>query len=182
MRFLIMLVLLAATASAAAPPDHVPRRPRVVRDLDLDRVCRGVWYGIASIPGRHSQDCACCPETEFVLREGGGITMTNRCLQADGETKVFEAEAEVVDTRTRARWKMAPFKILGFKPVKADMWFIGLGEDYAWVVIGDPDRERGWIMAREPVLAPATRAEIDALLVRQGYEPALFVTAETQLR
>ncbi len=175
MRLIISALLLSVTVAQAAAPDHVPRRPRVVRDLDIEQVCTGVWYGIASIPGRSSRDCACCPETRFVLVSDDEIRMANRCLQADGEPKTFEADVEIVDARTRARWKMAPFKILGLKPVKADMWIIGLGEGHAWMVIGDPDRERGWILARETALAPETRAEIDALLVRQGYEPERFV-------
>lgn len=175
MRFIITALLLAATIAQAAASDYVPRRPRVVRDLDLELVCTGVWHGIASIPGRSNRDCACCPETEFVLVADDEIRMTNRCLKPDGDTKLFEAEVDIVDPRTRARWKMAPFKILGLKPVKADMWIIGRGEGHAWLVIGDPDRERGWILAREPVLAPETRAEIDALLARQGYDTGLFV-------
>jgi apolipoprotein D and lipocalin family protein len=174
-RGLALLMLIAAFARAAAP-EHVPRRPRVVRDVDLARVCAGTWHEIARIPTRFQQGCACCVTARYVLREDGVIEVVNRCVKTDGSIDVFEAEAEVVDTRTRARWKLAPFKILGFKPVKADMWIIGLAEDFGWLVFGTPDRDKGWVLARDPDPPSAVRAEIEELLVRQGYAPEDFVS------
>jgi len=168
-------ILLVAGAALAERPAHVPRRPRVERDVDLKRVCGGVWHEIARLPNRFQKDCVCGVTASYRLREDGGIDVINRCVEADGRVKVFEAEAEVVDTRTRARWKLVPFKILGLKPVKADLWIIGLDEAYAWLVFGDPDRDKAWILSREPGIAPEVRAEIDALLVRQGYDPEDFV-------
>jgi len=168
-------VLLLVGAALAERPAHVPRRPRVAEDVDLQRVCGGVWHEIARLPNRFQKDCDCGVTASYALRADGGIDVLNRCVEADGRLKEFEAEAEVVDARTRARWKLAPFKILGLKPVKADLWIIGLDEAYGWLVFGDPDRDKGWILSREPEIAPEVRAEIDALLVRQGYDPGDFM-------
>lgn len=177
LRSLMSLSMLLIVGTAlAAPPAHVPRRPRVVDDVDLQRICGEVWHEIARIPNKFQKDCDCGVTASYAMREDGGIDVTNRCVEADGRMKEFEAEAEVVDTRTRARWKLVPFKILGLKPVKADLWIIGLDEAYAWLVFGNPDRDKAWILAREPALVPEVRAEIDALLVRQGYDPDDFIS------
>lgn len=45
-------------------------------------------------------------------------------------------------------------------------------------MVGGPDRKYELILAREPRLTPAQRAEIDALLERQGYDPAAFSAGE----
>ncbi len=176
LRILIVIVLLSTVAAIAAP-DHIPRRPRIVKDLDIDRICDGVWHNIARMPVKFQKDCACCATVEYRLGDDDKIAVITRCTKADGSDKVFEAEAEIIDKRTHARWQMAPFKVFGLKPVKLNLWFIGLGEDHAWFVVGTPDRDKGWIMSREPELTPEVRAEIDALLVRQGFAPDDFVDA-----
>ncbi|MBK6898350.1 MAG: lipocalin family protein [bacterium] len=176
----LLVALLAAllpAAAAAERPSRAPHRPRVVERVDLPRYC-GTWHEIAHIPNRFQKDCGCCATATYALRADGKLSVTNRCRKADGTLDEFTAEAEVVDTRTNARLKLTPFKILGLAPVKADYWILGLEPDYRWAVVGGPDRKYGWILAREPRLTPAQRAEIDALLERQGYDPAAFSAGE----
>jgi apolipoprotein D and lipocalin family protein len=176
--FPTMLLLCSVLAGAAsADTIHIPRHPRVVQDVDVARYM-GRWYEIARIPMKFQKDCDCCATATYTLRDDGRIAVLNECLQADGTRKTFAAEAEVADARTHARLKLTPFKVLGIGFVKADYWIIGLDADYAWAVVGHPDRKYGWILSRTPALDPAVRAEIDALLVRQGYDPAVFVDTE----
>ena len=174
----LVLVLLAQTGLAAAgDKPHVPRRPRVVRNVDVERYM-GRWYEIARIPMKFQKDCACCATATYTLREDGKIDVLNECLKKDGTRREFEAEAKVADERTNARLKLTPFKVLGIGFVKADYWIIGLDEDYAWAVVGHPDRKYGWILSRTPALEPGVRETIDALLVRQGYDPAAFIDTD----
>lgn len=173
----ILLILGQAGAVPAETTSHVPRRPRVVRNVDVERYM-GRWFEIARIPMKFQKDCACCATATYSLREDGRIAVLNECLQADGTRKEFEAEARVDDERTNARLKLTPFKVLGIGFVKADYWIIGLDDDYAWAVVGHPDRKYGWILSRTPTLEPAVRDVIDALLVRQGYDPGDFVDTE----
>jgi apolipoprotein D and lipocalin family protein len=43
--------------------------------------------------------------------------------------------------------------MLSFLPlVWGDYWIMGLADDYSWAVVGSPDRDYLWILARTPVL------------------------------
>ena len=56
--------------------------------------------------------------------------------------------------------------------VAADYWVLWVDADYETAVVGVPSGRAGWILARVPTIDPARRAEAEAVLARNGYDPA----------
>jgi len=145
-RTALLLALLTA-------PDSVPGPPPVttVPGVDLERYA-GLWHEIARIPNRFQDQCAGGTTAEYTLREDGRLDVVNRCRREDGEWDQAEGVAKVSDDGDRTRLKVSFVSFLGWRPFWGDYWIIGLDDDYRWAVVGTPDREYGWILAREPVL------------------------------
>ena len=68
-----------------------------------------------------------------------------------------------------------------FRPFYGDCWVLALDPQYRWVLIGEPDREYGWVLSRTPTMDKTT---LDAILARAealGYDRAAFrFTPQTQ--
>ena len=48
--------------------------------------------------------------------------------------------------------RFAPALLSWLPSVWGDYWILGLADDYTWAVVGSPDRQYLWILARTPVL------------------------------
>jgi len=82
----------------------------------------------------------------------------------------------VEDQRTFAKLKVrfAP-AWLSWLPVWGDYWVIGLAPDYSWAVVGAPDRNYLWILARTPHLDEASNAAARAVARDNGFDVARLV-------
>ena len=83
----------------------------------------------------------------------------------DGEPRVLEMRAWVVDDTTNAEWHVRPFW-----PLALDYQVLELDPAYSQTVIGHPSGDYAWIMARQP--DGVSEAEIEAMTARlavQGY-------------
>src|SRR4051794_39147267 len=129
--------------------------------VDLDRYL-GEWHEVARFPNRFQKSCASDVVATYSKLDDGRIRVVNRCKMADGNIKDAEGVARVVDTATNARLKVrfAPAALSFLSFVWGDYWVIGLADDYSWAVVGSPDRDYLWILAR--------RAQLDA----RSYETA----------
>ena len=127
---------------------------RTVDSVDLNRYL-GEWVEIARFPNRFQRTCDGDVRASYVRRSDGRIDVINRCRTADRGVIEARGVARVVDSRTSARLKVrfAP-ALLSFLPfVWGDYWILGLAADYSWAVVGSPDRQYLWILARRPDLA-----------------------------
>jgi apolipoprotein D and lipocalin family protein len=125
---------------------------QTVDAVDVDRYA-GTWFEIARFPNRFQDECIGGVTATYALRSDGGLDVINRCQTSNGATEA-RGVARIADAETRARLQVrfAP-AVLSFLPfVWGDYWILGLGHDYSWAVVGSPDREYLWILARTPVL------------------------------
>jgi len=141
--------------------------------VDLERYA-GLWYEIAKIPNRVEKDCAYGTTATYTLRGDGKIDVVNRCYRKDDSVDEIHGVARKADPPTGSRLEVSFFSILGWRPVWAPYWVLGLGEDYDYAVVGTPDRKYGWVLARTPVLPPETLEDIWATVRAQGYDPQDF--------
>jgi apolipoprotein D and lipocalin family protein len=169
-RWAAAVALAAATTlqPAAAPAQTPP--VRVVPFVDLDRYA-GDWFEIARFPNRFQRQCVGDVRTTYARRTDGRVDVVNRCRTAEGETEA-RGVARIVDERTFAKLKVrfAPAWLSWLPMVWGDYWIIGLAPDYSWAVVGDPDRDYLWILARAPHLDDASTAAAQAAARDNGFD------------
>jgi len=170
-RALLVLLLAGTTACSGTRPDHSPLP--TVAQVELDRYV-GKWHEIAKIPNRFQRQCISDTTATYTRNSDGSIAVVNRCRTHGGEFDEAHAIARVADPRTNAKLEVSFFSLLGWRPVWGDYWVLALGPNYEYVVVGEPSRRYGWILARSPSLPDATRARIDQQIRDLGYRPELF--------
>ena len=158
---------------SVTPPAHAGANQdvRTVARVDLDRYA-GEWFEIARFANRFQEKCAGDVQARYARRPDGRIDVVNRCRLADGAIDEARGVARVVDAQTSAKLKVrfAP-AFLSFLPmVWGDYWVIGLAGDYSWAVVGSPDREYLWILARRPELSKGALADAIAAARANGFD------------
>jgi apolipoprotein D and lipocalin family protein len=164
-----MLARFAAIAMAMFVNE--PATVRTVGSVNLDRYL-GEWVEIARLPNRFQRTCAGDVRAIYVRRADGRVDVINRCRTTDGSVIEARGVARVVDARTSAKLKVrfAP-ALLSFLPfVWGDYWILGLAADYSWAVVGSPDRQYLWILARRPDMAADQYAAAVGAARANGFE------------
>jgi apolipoprotein D and lipocalin family protein len=165
---------VALAAAAALEPDTAraeTRAPvRTVRSVDLERYA-GQWFEIARFPNRFQRQCAGDVRASYARRPDGRIDVVNRCRTADGETEA-RGVARIVDEQTFAKLKVrfAPAWLSWLPAVWGDYWIIGLAPDYSWAVVGSPNHDYLWILARAPHLDDQSVAAARAVARDNGFD------------
>ena len=143
-----VLVLAMAGGQSNGTP------PRTVESVDL-RAYAGTYYEIARFPNRFQTQCAGDVTATYALRADGRIDVINRCRTSAGtmtEARGIAKRADQDASGAKLKVRFAP-AILSFIPsVWGDYWILGLAEDYSWAVVGSPDRNYLWILARTAML------------------------------
>ena len=179
--FLVVQLLVAAALPVpglhAAPQADQPGGGGApvapVSSVDLARYA-GIWHEIAKIPNRFQKQCARDTLAQYTLRADGRIAVVNQCIKRNGQVDQARGIAKVVDTETRAKLKVSLVSLLGWRPFWGDYWILGLDPNYRWAVVGAPNRQYGWILARSKTLDPATLDAITAILERNGFQRSRF--------
>lgn len=154
-----------------------------VAAVDLDRY-QGDWFEVARLPNRFQRKCVGEVTASYARRADGRLDVTNRCRTGDGAIAAHGV-ARVVDPATSARLKVrfAPAVLSLLPMVWGDYWIIGLADDYAWAVVGSPDRDYLWILSRTAVLDAASFDAAMAIAREQGFAvDALVRTPQAKLR
>lgn len=146
---LVPMVILAAMSAHAETPQPV----RTVERVDLDRYL-GDWYEIAKYPNRFQKKCSTDVRASYARRPDGRLDVVNRCRAADGTAVEARGVARVEDERTFSKLKVrfAPAYLSFLPMVWGDYWILGLADDYSWAVVGSPDRQFLWVLARTPIV------------------------------
>lgn len=169
-----LFVASAALTSAAATGAGKQPLPEVVGLVDLERYV-GTWYEIASIPNRFQKHCHGNTLARYRHVEHGHIEVINSCLDKKGAIDQAQGIARIVDTTSNAKLEVSFVSLFGWQLFWGDYWILDLAPDYAYALVGTPDRRYGWILSRTPVLSADIRNKIDGRLRDSGYDPADFV-------
>jgi apolipoprotein D and lipocalin family protein len=155
--------LLALPACALLERGHPPLETAAA--VDLERYL-GTWYEIARYPNRFQRGCSATTAT-YTRRSDGSIGVRNEC-DRDGARDGIDGRAWLAgDDPARLRVRF-------FWPLFAPYWILAVGAGYEWALVGTPDRDYLWILARTPTLDPATFDAIAALARERGFDPALL--------
>jgi len=166
---LVALCLVALTGCATFRDTSVPMAS--VAQLDLGRYA-GTWYEIARFPVRFQDGCTATTATYAPLA-ADRVSVLNTCRDGapDGPVRQIAGTAQVV----------APGQLrvqLGAIPFGAPYWVLWVAQDYSAAVVGVPQGNAGWILARSPRMPAPQRAAAEAVLTRNGYDVARLIEVE----
>ncbi|MGE0483946.1 MAG: lipocalin family protein [Gammaproteobacteria bacterium] len=150
------LLLAALAAGRAGAADDLA----TVAELDLARYM-GAWHQVAHLPNRFQDFCAGDTRADYSLRADGRVDVVNQCRDAAGELHRAVGMARInarYDDPARLEVRFAPAWLAFLPFVWGDYWILALTPDYGAVLVGAPDRDYLWILARAPSLDAATYA------------------------
>ena len=139
--------------------------------LDVNRYI-GVWHEIARYPNFFERKCAGDITATYSRNADGTLKVVNTCRIASGELEQVEGVARIVALPAKLEVRFAPDWLSWLPLVWAKYWVIDLADDYSYAVVGEPDRDYLWILARDARMSDATYDRIAAKLPPLGYDPA----------
>lgn len=168
-------LLTAGVAAAAAYAAYgVGRRTRAplptVAALDLARYA-GIWHEIAHLPSWFQRRCAGPAQATYALRADGRLQVHNRCRTMRGTPLEVDGVGEPVSALHpgRLRVSFAPDWLRALGLGWGDYWIIALADDYRWSLVGTPDRQYLWILARNRTLDLVTLQQLSAMALALGF-------------
>lgn len=147
-----------------------------IRAVDLDRYL-GDWYEIASVPAWFQAFCKSGVKANYTRRDDGNIRVTNSCYDAN---KSYRELVGVAAPRAVTETSRLLVSFVGDSPEDfgADYWVLYLSEDYDLVLVGEPQRDYGWILSRTPGTTQARLDVVAEQIERQGYTVDQFVLTD----
>ncbi len=171
----MIIVALSAmclsAVSAAGGQDKPPLQS--VPSVDLARYM-GIWYEISAFPQKFQKGCHCTKAT-YEMTDKGYVRVINSCRKdsADGKEKIAKGKAFIVEGTGNSK-----LKVQFFWPFRGDYWIIELAEDYSHVVVGAPDRDYLWILARTPKIDESLYREIVARCAEKAFDVTRLVMTD----
>ncbi|UVJ59706.1 lipocalin family protein [Trueperella pyogenes] len=141
-----------------------------VQHLDLEKYL-GLWYEIARLPLKWEDAHATNITARYSLKENGKIRVDNRSFDNDGAPGQAIAEATPVDGEPgQLTVNFLPKYIRWIPFTSGDYWVLKIDDDYQVALVGTPNHENLWVLAREPQIAEETLAEYLAEARAQGFQ------------
>ncbi|HNW98814.1 MAG TPA: lipocalin family protein [Bacteroidales bacterium] len=114
---------------------------QTVNNVDIEKYA-GKWYEIAAFPQVFQKGCS-CSSAEYFTTSKNYVKVVNTCT-VDGKQKKVEGKAFIVKGTGNSK-----LKVQFFWPFKGKYWIIYLENDYSIAVVGHPNRQYLWILARD---------------------------------
>lgn len=183
MRVLAGLLAVAMLAGCANSGTGVVP-PKTVDKVDLQRY-QGTWYELARLPMFFQRNCA-QSEARYALQGDGSLSVSNRCRTLEGEWQEAEGRAvPQVAGKTSKLWVRFDNWFSSLLPgvAKGEYWVLYLDDDYQTALVGHPNRDYLWLLARSPQVAPAMRDKLLDVARGQGYDTTALIwrTPDDQL-
>lgn len=168
----IAALLCALVSACAGPAAFDPSKaPPTVARVELARY-QGTWYEIARLPMWFQRECLRSQAT-YGLLATGEVSVLNECETAGGGKESIRGRARPVDTKTNARLEVR-FEnwFAAFIPSQpqGNYWILYLDDAYRTVIVGTPDRDNLWVMARTPAIDEARYAELVSIARGLGFD------------
>ena len=171
--FAFCVLLSACAGPGAFDPAKIP--PTVAR-VELARY-GGTWYEIARMPLWFQRNCLRSQAT-YGLLETGEVSVLNECDTEGGGKESIRGSARVVDAKTNARLEVRFdnwFSVFIPSQPQGNYWILYLDEGYRTVIVGTPDRETLWIMARTQTVDEARYTELVGIARGMGFDTGKLI-------
>ena len=145
--------------------------PTTVDSVDLNQYA-GTWYEIGRLPMYFQRKCAGDVTANYAQKaDGKGIVVTNKCIAEDGSEIVAEGLAKTVDdTGSKLKVTFLPSWIRWLPVGRADYWVLARDADYKTALVGTPDKDYLWLLARSPNISQETYSKYRQIAQQQGYD------------
>ena len=154
---LICIMFLFTACSSKNPP------LQTVEKVDLERYL-GTWYEIARYEHFFEKDCKNVSANYSIMDEET-IKVINKCTKIQtNEKKEAIGRAYAIDETN------SKLKVSFFRPFYGDYWVLILDENYEYAVVGTPNREYLWILARDKKLPLKIQNDILEKLPSLGFD------------
>lgn len=158
----VAALLLTGVLYTALAPEPAPLL--TVPAVDLPRYM-GKWYEISAFPQRFQEGCH-CTTAQYALK-AGYVEVLNSCLKGSARGKVDTAigKAFVVAGSNHAK-----LRVQFFWPFKGNYWILYLDAAYSRALVGSPDRQYLWILARTRELDAHTYQQLVQKAQQLGFD------------
>lgn len=149
---------------------------RTVPALDLDRYL-GQWFEVGRLPLRWEDENSTNVTATYTLQDDGNIEVDNRCCGNLGKPSQSLGRAKPVDGEPGQLTVSFLPQFLRWIPfAEGDYWVLKVAEDYSVALVGTPDHENLWLLAREHELSHQVRDEYLAAATAQGFKLDAWIT------
>lgn len=155
---LLPLWLLGCAGPAPAPPGVAVERVNLV-------LYQGLWHEIASSQPWFQEGCV-CTQARYTLH-GPEMVIKNSCRrhQPQGREMARTAVATPVPGTGDAQ-----LSVSFHWPFRGGYWVIGLDPDYQWALVGSPDRQNLWVLARQRTMDPGLLVHVLEIAKQKGFD------------
>lgn len=141
--------------------------------VDLDRYA-GKWYQVAALPQPYTLQCSNDTTAEYEVIDDSTISVKNSCGTLFGSPSVINGFASVrSDASLRVNFPDIPFQDEA-GPTNYRVTY--LAEDYSLAIVGDPNRNSGFVLSRTPNLSAAEWSEVRTIVESRGWWSCSFLT------
>lgn len=155
---------------------HQSNDVRTFSTFDLDRYL-GRWFEVGRLPLKWEDANSTCVTAEYSLEDDGSITVDNRCFDDDGEPSQSIGRATAVDGAVgQLKVSFLPAFLRWIPFTEGDYWVLKLDDDYRVALVGTPNRENLWLLARDPQVDSATAEEFLSEARAQGFDLGAWIT------
>ncbi|MES3039262.1 MAG: lipocalin family protein [Bdellovibrionota bacterium] len=132
----------------------------------------GNWFVISAIPTYFEKDAFQATEAYTWNEKKDRIDIDYRHKEGsmNGKEKSIPQKAFIYNKETNSEWRVQPFW-----PLKFAYLVIDLAPDYSDTVIGVPDRDHVWIMARSRVMNEDRYNELVEKIRKLGYDTSKLI-------
>ncbi|WP_447763941.1 lipocalin family protein [Sphingopyxis panaciterrae] len=147
-----------------------------VPSVDLQRYL-GSWFEICRLPLKWEDAEASDISASYSETADGRIRVENRCLDKDGKPDRSIGVA-VPQDETNARLKVSflPEYLRWIPFTQGDYWVLAIASDYSVALVGTPDREHLWLIARSAAIPTETVENYLAVAKSQGFDLDRLIT------
>jgi apolipoprotein D and lipocalin family protein len=147
-----------------------------IPSLDLNRYL-GKWYEICRLPLKWEDEAATDITARYSLESSGTVRADNRCFDAKGEPTQAVGEAVPVNEgQSQLKVSFLPEGLRWVPFTRGDYWILKLHPDYRLSLVGTPDRDHLWLLAREPQIEETEKQAYLAEARRQGFDLSHLIT------
>lgn len=182
-RAMIALGALIAVAGSGGAIANAAPGPGAVKPVPAVNVQEylGTWHQLAAVPQPFNLVCARDTTANYSLRSDGDVRVRNSCTTWAGTPNRIVGSASVVDKKTNAqlRVRFPGVPEWGGPGGPPNYVIVGLGPDYSWSVVTNPERTSGFVLSRTPALPRGEWAAVRTVIAKAGLSDCLFLTSPT---